>query len=139
MSSAKLVVAGLLHREEEGEFQVLICQRSPHGTMPLKWEFPGGKVEPDEDPRQALKRELREELDLESEIGRKLAVISYEYKNGFFVELVFFAVDGFEGEMKNQVFADVRWETLQNLATYDFLEADVVFIRDLAAGLVSLA
>lgn len=106
--------------------------------MPLKWEFPGGKVEPDEDPKEALRRELREELSIDATIGRKLAVIRHEYKDGFFVELQFYSVLHYKGEMTNGVFEDIRWESVSNLRTYDFLEADIVFIRDLAAGRISL-
>ncbi len=47
----------------------LVTQRGPQAAEPLKWEFPGGKVEPDESPRAALVREIREELGLEIEVG----------------------------------------------------------------------
>ncbi len=144
-NTPKLVVAAVIVRPSsdsedngKGALEILICQRAADGPMPLKWEFPGGKVEPDEDPKDALRRELREELSIEAVIGRKLAVIRHEYKNGFFVELLFYAVDRFKGEITNNVFADVRWDSLSKLSTYDFLEADVVFIRDLAAGRIPL-
>jgi len=62
--------------------------------------------------------------------------VLYEYKNGLYVELLFFRVDRYEGELRNLVFADVRWERLENLGGYDFLEADLELIRDLAVGKV---
>ena len=58
----KQVVAAIIVRDE----QILICQRTRHQPMPLKWEFPGGKVEPDEQPADALRRELDEELGIDA-------------------------------------------------------------------------
>jgi len=130
--AAKLVVAALIVRGDE----ILICRRSADGPMPLKWEFPGGKVEPNESPAAALARELQEELAIGAEVGEQVARVLYEYKDGFYVELLFFRVDRYEGELRNLVFADVRWERLENLGGYDFLEADLELIRDLAVGKV---
>lgn len=126
----KLVVAALILREDE----ILICQRAANGPMPLKWEFPGGKVESGESPQDALARELNEELSIRAEIGVEVARIKHEYKNGFFVDLIFLRVDRFNGSISNNVFADVRWEKLSQLSKYDFLEADLKLIEDLAAG-----
>ena len=65
----KLVVAGLITRADG---RVLITQRTATQSLPLQWEFPGGKVEDDEQDEDALKRELRERLDADAKIGRKL-------------------------------------------------------------------
>jgi 8-oxo-dGTP diphosphatase len=62
---------------EEG--RVLLTQRKAGAHLEGKWEFPGGKVEPGEDPREALRRELREELGIESTIGEILEVTSHRY------------------------------------------------------------
>ena len=61
----KRVVAGLIWQGGT----VLICQRTKHQTMPLKWEFPGGKIEQGEQPRDAMRRELEEELGIEAVVG----------------------------------------------------------------------
>ena len=63
------VVAALILKDGK----VLICQRTQHQPMPLKWEFPGGKIEPGEHPEAALKRELDEELGIEAVIGQEVA------------------------------------------------------------------
>ena len=127
----KLVVAALIRRGDE----LLICQRAANKPMPLKWEFPGGKVEPGEDLRAALVRELDEELGIRATIGREVSTLRHVYrKDDFAVELRFFAVDEFEGELQNRIFADMRWEKIPSLAEYDFLEADLELVRQIAAG-----
>jgi 8-oxo-dGTP diphosphatase len=131
----KQVVAGLIVRGEE----VLICQRTKHQPLPLKWEFPGGKIEPDEQPTEALYRELEEELGILAEIGPKVATICHDYGNGAAVELHFYLVEQFAGEIENRIFRDVRWVHRTELPTYDFLKADIVLVQDIAAGKLSLA
>jgi 8-oxo-dGTP diphosphatase len=126
----KLVVAALLLREST----VLACQRTKHQTMPLKWEFPGGKIEHGEQPRDALRRELEEELGIAARIGDEVARLKHVYKNGNAVELRFFLVCEFEGEVENRIFADVRWVERTELPGYDFLEADQELVRQIAAG-----
>lgn len=129
----KQVVAGLIVRGGE----VLICQRTKHQPLPLKWEFPGGKVEPDEQPTDALYRELEEELGVLAEIGSKVATICHNYGNGAAVELHFYLVEKFKGEIENRIFRDVRWVRLAELPTYDFLEADIALVRDIASGKIA--
>ena len=102
--------------------------------MPLKWEFPGGKVERDEDLKDALRRELDEELGIDAVIGRKVAAIEHTYANGTSLALYFYRVDQFKREIQNRIFHDVRWVDRQELPTYDFLEADVKLVRDISAG-----
>jgi 8-oxo-dGTP diphosphatase len=57
-------------------------------------------------------------------------------KEDFAVELRFFSVEHFEGEVQNRIFADVRWEKVSRLAEYDFLEADLELVQQIAAGAV---
>ena len=101
----KRVVAALI--EQEGK--LLVCQRTRHQTMPLKWEFPGGKIEEREQPRDALHRELEEELGILATIGDEVARIRHEYPNGGMVELRFFVVREYQGEIENRIFKDIQW------------------------------
>jgi 8-oxo-dGTP diphosphatase len=126
----KRVVAGLIERQG----QLLVCQRTRHQTMPLKWEFPGGKIEEREQPRDALRRELEEELGILATIGDEVARIQHEYPNGGMVELRFFLVREFQGEIENRIFRDMQWALPADLPKYDFLEADLTLVRDLASG-----
>jgi 8-oxo-dGTP diphosphatase len=126
----KQVVAGLIVRDGK----LLICQRTKHQAMPLKWEFPGGKIETGEQPTDALRRELDEELGIDAKVGDELVRVRHTYRNGGAVELRFFLVREFAGEVENRIFKDVRWVAPAELPAYDFLEADVGLVKDLASG-----
>ena len=126
----KQVVAALILKNGK----VLVCQRTRHQSMPLKWEFPGGKIEDGEQPRDALRRELEEELGIDAQIGEEVARIRHDYKNGGSVELRFYVVNEYTGEMENRIFKDVRWAKRSELPKYDFLEADLELVQDLATG-----
>jgi len=102
--------------------------------MALQWEFPGGKIEPGESPEQALARELDEELGIKAVIGPRITHIRHNYRHGGAVDLQFFAVQEFTGEIDNRIFHQVRWTKLDELTNYEFLAADRGLIRDLAAG-----
>ena len=124
------VAAGILKQDE----RILICQRKRTGAFPLQWEFPGGKVEAGEDVQTCLRRELREELAIEAEIGREVSAFQYTYPNGFQVNLVFFRVDAYTGEITNQAFEQILWVEPPELLNYDFLEGDRALVTQLSRG-----
>jgi 8-oxo-dGTP diphosphatase len=126
----KRVVAALI--VEQGK--VLVCQRTRHQTMPLKWEFPGGKIEEGEQPRAALRRELEEELGILATVGDEVRRIQHEYPNGGMVELRFFIVREYQKAIENRIFRDIQWAEPKDLPAYDFLEADLTLVGELAAG-----
>jgi 8-oxo-dGTP diphosphatase len=126
------VSAALIVRPSDRK--ILICQRGEAQPLGLKWEFPGGKIEPGELPAAALKRELNEELGIDAEIGEFVTRIQHVYKNGRGVELHFFRVDRFAGEIINRIFQDIRWVDRRSLPGFDFLEADVRLVREIAGG-----
>jgi 8-oxo-dGTP diphosphatase len=128
----KRVVAALILKDGK----ILVCQRTKHQTMPLKWEFPGGKIEEGEQPQDALRRELEEELGIDAAIGHEVARIRHEYRSGNSVELRFFVVTNFKGELENRIFRDMQWAERKDLPSFDFLEADLKLVVDLAEGKV---
>ena len=134
----RLVVAALILRNVPGESgdgtEVLVCQRRADQPMSLKWEFPGGKIELGETAEQALTRELDEELGIAAVIGPRVAQIRHRYRNGAAIDLQFFTVRDFTGELNNRIFNAVVWTPLSTLPTYDFLAADLGLIRDLSEG-----
>ena len=130
MNSPLHVVAGVIERDGK----VLICRRRADSWHPLKWEFPGGKVEPGEDPPGALARELHEELGIQAVIGAEIANFPYQYSGRAAIFLRFFRVHEYTGEIVNRQFAEIVWEKREKLPFYDFLEGDIGFVRDLARG-----
>jgi len=126
----KRVVAALIWKDGK----LLICQRTRHQVMPLKWEFPGGKIEEGEQPRDALRRELDEELGITATVGDEVTRFTHQYPNGNAVELRFYDVRAYAREIENRIFRAVRWAKPSDLPNYDFLEADTQLVRDLALG-----
>lgn len=126
----KRVVAGILLQGEE----ILCCQRPEHDPFPLKWEFPGGKIEPNETPQQALRRELTEELGIVAEIGPLVETVRHSYTPGVVIELHFFCVTRWSGEIRNLIFHEVRWVKRTGMPELDFLEADTSLVQRIAAG-----
>lgn len=124
------MAAALIVRDGE----VLIGQRRADQPMALLWEFPGGKIEPGESPQQALARELKEELGIEAVVGAAVTRIRHNYRHGGAVDLQFFVVREFTGELDNQIYEQIRWVKLQELGGYEFLAADRGLVKDLAAG-----
>ncbi len=126
----RFVAAALIVRDGE----VLIGQRRPDQPMGSLWEFPGGKIEAGESPQQALARELTEELGIRASIGPPVTRIRHNYRHGGAVDLQFFVVRDFVGEIVNHIYQQIKWVKLEELPTFDFLAADRGLIRDLAAG-----
>jgi 8-oxo-dGTP diphosphatase len=125
-----LVSAGIIHRDG----RVLVGQRRRGDRHPLKWEFPGGKVEHGESPQQALVRELLEELQIRATIGTELARYEHDYPTGSRVHLLFFVVTEFSGEPTARVFEQISWADVHSLPKLDFLDGDLDFVRRLARG-----
>ncbi len=121
------VVAAIIERDG----RVLICRRRREQSHSLKWEFPGGKVEPGETPEQALERELEEELAIRGAAGTEITRYQHTYPGKDPITLFFFRVTRFEGEPRNLIFQEMRWEAPRNLASFDFVEGDLAFIRSL--------
>lgn len=124
----KRVVAALIWKDR----RILICQRTRHQPMPLKWEFPGGKIEEGEQPRDALRRELDEELGIAAVVGDEVARIQHQYPSGNSIELRFFDVRAYQGELENRIFKEIVWANPVDLPSYDFLEADLELVQSLA-------
>ena len=124
-----LVAAGILVRGDD----ILICQRHHTDRYGLQWEFPGGKLQPRESPEQGLRRELKEELNIEASIGPEVFRVRHRYPDRY-VEVIFFRVDSFRGELKNWVFESIAWTARSTLTRYDFLEADRELVERIAKG-----
>jgi len=123
-----IVVAAVMERDGN----ILIGQRKLGDTHPLKWEFPGGKVERGESPQAALSRELREELDIDAVVGPEITRYEARYPGRSPFVLIFYEVSEFRGEPRNIVFEQILWEPRHRLHEFDFLEADIEFVHRLS-------
>src|ERR1700681_349797 len=99
------VVAAVIERDG----RILIAQRKRTGQHPLKWEFPGGKVEPGEAPEAAVVRELEEELAIRARVEGEIARYEYQYPGRWPILLMFYRVVEFSGEPKNLDFEQILW------------------------------
>jgi 8-oxo-dGTP diphosphatase len=132
----KLVVAAIIERDRK----LLICQRRADDASPLKWEFPGGKVESGETPEAALARELREELDVTLRKCREVARVQHKYPNRPEpLEIRFFVVEIEKGEPVPRVFEQIAWVLPRELGDYDFLAANTPVVAHLATGKIKPA
>jgi 8-oxo-dGTP diphosphatase len=113
---------------------VLICQRKAGTPFGGKWEFPGGKMRPSEMPRQALERELYEELGVVPEIGDLLEAVRHRYAEmSAAVHLSFFSA-ALRESPRNLAFERIVWARRAELPRYDFLAADRRLISRLVRG-----
>jgi 8-oxo-dGTP diphosphatase len=124
-----LVTAGLIFKDGK----LLIAQRPAGKHGALKWEFPGGKVEENEDPRACLAREIREEMAVEIRVENIVETVFHRYPDRS-VLLLFYRCSWLSGEPKTLECAAFDWAKPSDLPNYDFLEADLDFIRKLATG-----
>lgn len=121
------VVAALITQGDH----LLVCQRRDNGPFPLKWEFPGGKVEKGEGYLEALRRELKEELGIEIQSATEVFHHSHLYPDQMEVELIFFLVGDYRGIVANRAFHRLLWVEVQELKELDFLEGDLPLIEKL--------
>ena len=101
----------------------MACQRPPHKTRGLLWEFVGGKVEPGESPQEALIRECREELDVEIGVGELFMELTHEYPD-LTVRLSLYHATILSGTPKMLEHHDIRWITVKEIDQLEFCPAD---------------
>ena len=118
------VVAALIWRGKK----FMICQRPPHKTRGLLWEFAGGKVEKGETKEEALIRECREELDVALSVGDVFMEVIHEYPD-MTVNLTLFNAEIPVGEPKKLEHNDIKWITPSEIPMYDFCPADTEILE----------
>ena len=111
--------------------RILACQRKWTACYPLKWEFPGGKLEPGETAEHALIRELREELNIKPVIGARFHSQEWFYPEGAAdaggdaaFHVFYYRVPSFVGELTNKAFEQIRWVSPVELQGMDILEGN---------------
>ena len=133
----RTVVAAVIERSDR---RLLIGQRRRNDTSPLKWEFPGGKVEKGETPEAALARELHEELGVHLSRCVPIGKVQHQYANlAELLEILFYAAAIKEQEVTPKSFEQIAWVLPKELGQYDFLTANAYLIANLATGKIKPA
>ena len=128
----RTVVAAVIERSDR---RLLIGQRRRTDTSPLKWEFPGGKVESGETPEDALRRELKEELGAAIQKCVPIGRVVHKYaETPEELEILFFAAAIRECQLIPHTFEKITWALPKELGDYDFLAANAALVANLATG-----
>jgi 8-oxo-dGTP diphosphatase len=133
MSSLHVVGAAIVQGA-----RCLIAQRGPSMTLPGKWEFPGGKVEPGESPTAALTREIAEELGLEIRVGQLFGSGSATVGTRE-IALDVYAASVVAGSVTLREHAQVVWASADELSGFDWADADVPCVEPVAVWLRALS
>lgn len=121
------VVCAIIHSEGK----ILCAQRSEKMAMPLKWEFPGGKLEQGEHAVDGLVREIREELGIEISVEAPLTPVSHLYANGLHIELIPYLCTPLTTQFQVLEHQQIVWVEKADLMALDWAEADVPIVREL--------
>jgi 8-oxo-dGTP diphosphatase len=130
MKYVKVVGAVIVDEKDK----ILCAKRSKKMSMPGMWEFPGGKVEQDEDEKEALKREIKEELLCEIEVGTKIAETLHQYPS-ITVMLITYYATVLNGVPVNKEHEELVWIEKEKLKTLDWAEADIPTVKLLTMDL----
>jgi 8-oxo-dGTP diphosphatase len=135
--TATIVLAAVIERADR---RILIGQRRRADTSPLKWEFPGGKLRPDEKPEEALARELHEELGATLQGCVEIGRVQHAYSGGAGqLEIRFYAAEIADTNIQPKCFEQIAWVLPRELGEYDFLDANRPLIAQIATGKVKPA
>lgn len=133
LSDIVKVTAAMLVKDSK----IIIARRGPDDKLADKWEFPGGKIEINETPEQCLKREMKEEFDIDVSVGEYLGSSIYHYDH-MSIELLAYRTYWKGGEIDLKCHDDFRWISLEQLAEFDFAPADLVFVEKLQNGEIAI-
>ncbi|TDQ80220.1 (deoxy)nucleoside triphosphate pyrophosphohydrolase [Sphingobacterium yanglingense] len=120
----QVTCAIIVHRNK-----VLICQRSETMKLPLKWEFPGGKIETGESKEDCLRREMREELGIEVYIGSALTPVEHQYPT-FTLHLYPFICTVTSTLLQPTEHVQAIWVSASELSDYDWADADIPIVNE---------
>ena len=120
------VVAAIICNDMERKNKIFATARG-YGDLKGGWEFPGGKVEPDETPQQALKREIMEELSTEIKVGELIDTIEYDYPT-FHLSMDCFWAEVITGQLELKEAEAAKWLTKDQLESVAWLPADITLI-----------
>ncbi len=112
------------------DHKFLVVQRSESMNLPLKWEFPGGKIEPNETEEECIKREIREELNIEITLVKRLTTSYFEYPI-IAIDLIPFLATYKRGKIKLKEHKQYKLLSKEELSSLDWAEADLPIVKEL--------
>ncbi len=133
LSDIVKVTAAIMAKDNK----IIIAKRGPNDRLAHKWEFPGGKIEINETPEQCLKREMKEEFDIDVSVGEYLGSSIYHYDH-ISIELLAYRAYWEDGEIHLNDHDDFKWISLEQLNEFDFAPADLIFVEKLKNGEISI-
>lgn len=116
-------VAGVI-KNEKGEILCTLRDQGKYDYVSFKWEFPGGKIEPGESQKEALTRELHEELEIDVRIGDFLYQVEHDYPD-FHLSMAVYECDLLSKELKINVHKGIKWLAPKDMMTLDWAAADL--------------
>ncbi len=133
MKTVRVVAAVIKAENEDGQPIIFATQRG-YGDLKGGWEFPGGKIEDEETPQEALRREIMEELDTEISVGELIDTIEYDYPT-FHLSMDCFWCEIVKGDLVLKEHEAAKWLTADELDSVDWLPADVTLIEQIGNGM----
>ena len=133
MKTIRVVAAVIKAVNKDGEPIIFATQRG-YGALKDGWEFPGGKIEVGETPQEALKREIKEELDTEIRVGDRICTVEYDYPN-FHLSMDCFWSEILSGDLILREHEAAKWLTKEKLNTVDWLPADVKVVQEISKNM----
>ena len=122
------VVAAVIKSINQNNDPIIFATQRGYGEFKGGWEFPGGKIEAGETPQEALKREIKEELDTEISVKDLICTVEYDYPK-FHLSMDCFWCDIINGNLVLKEHEDAKWLTKDNLDSVEWLPADILIIK----------
>ena len=122
-----IVIAGIIEKDNK----ILIARRGPGFHQEGLWEFPGGKIEDGETPEICLERELKEELEIETETKEFVIGSVYTYPGKEICKILAYKSKWLSGEIKLNDHSEMAWVTANELGKYEFVAADLLIVQEL--------
>ena len=133
MSNSTRVTAAIMVNDG----MLLIAKRKPTARLPNLWELPGGKIEPNETPEECLKRELKEEFEINVTVAEHLGSNIHAYDFGT-IELIAYRTNWEDGDLILKDHEEIRWVFTHELDQFDFAPADKAFVKKLKSGAIEI-